>query len=223
MNPAEIVAQSLTNDKPTIDSALKGFISLVVARVYSVSDPNIKAISGGGGRDKSVVKTTQSHGEYEKCFFIKTKSPNQAALACARAFLGVINNFRIPEYQNQTAVSLEKDVVRILWNGFINSGDTNKRPSKILGRLSLTHVISEIEMDLLSIPVPGVDERESKSFMSEFVYLLSRANQRKDPNLLFEEKSKLEKDEDDSCLLWDEDGGCAELKRRKCKRESKAK
>jgi hypothetical protein len=231
LNPGEALAQSFTNDRPTIDSAVKSFMSLTAARIWSASDPNIRVVSGKG--KESIHKlirgeAEEGEAEEEKCFFIQSDSPKHAALNCARALLGAINQFRVPDSGNEEEgknddLRLEKEVVRILWNGLIESGAKDKKPSKLLGRLCLTHVIPWLENDLLLTKIPGVDDEEARIFMSEFIRLLRRANHRHDPLLSQDDRSKLDESDDDSCLLWDKDGGDAELSRRRQRRETKAR
>lgn len=225
LNPAEALAQSFTNDRPTIDSAIKSFMSLTAARIWSASDPNIRVVNGKV--KESALKLLRAEGDEEKCYFIRSDSPNHAALKCARALLGAINQFRVPDPGNEEEEKnderrMEKKVVRILWNGLIESGDKDKKPSKLLGRICLMHVIPWLESDLLSTKVPGVDDEEAKIFMSEFIRLLRRANHRHNAHLSQIDRSKLDESDDDSCLLWDKDGGSSELSRRRQRRETKA-
>ena len=226
LNPGEALAQSFTNDRPTIDSAVKSFMSLTAARIWSASNPNIRVVSGKG--KESIHKLIRGEAEEEKCFFIQSDSPKHAALKCSRALLGTINQFRVPdtgnvEEEKNDDLRMEKEVVRILWNGLIESGDKHKKPSKLLGRLCLTHVIPWLENDLLLTKIPGVDDEEARIFMSEFIRLLRRANHRHGALLSQDDRSKLDESDDDSCLLWDKDGGDAELSRRRQRRETKAR
>jgi hypothetical protein len=226
LNPAEALAESFTNDRPAIDSAVKSFMSLTAARIWSTSDPNVRVMMGEGNH--LMHKQIRGEGNEEKCFFVQSDSPKHAALKCARALLGKINQFRVPdsctmEEEKSEELKMEKEVVRILWNGLVESGDKDKKPSKLLGRMCLSHVIPWLENDLLSMTVPGVDDDEAKIFMKEFISLLRRANYRNDPHLSQDDRSKLNLLDDDSCLLWDKDCGNAELSRRRQRRETKAR
>lgn len=99
LNPAEALAQSFTNDRPSIDSAIKSFMSLTAARIWSASDPNIRVVNGKV--KESALKLLRAEGDEEKCYFIRSDSPNHAALKCARALLGAINQFRVPDPGNE--------------------------------------------------------------------------------------------------------------------------
>jgi len=226
LNPAEAFAQSLTCDRPTIDSAVKAFLSLTAARSLASSDPNNTLNNSNNISDKDKLKDVLLNNiPQEKCFFIKSKNPQQAALLCARQILKTINSFQIPEDNTAEEKSqdpldqnaMEIKVIRILWNGLIKSG---KKPSKILGRKSLEHVYPFILNDLKSSSINGVDPLEVTSFMEEFGMLLNAANKRRD-FLNKKELDKLNDSDDDSCLLWDVDGGRAELDRRKQRRMKK--
>ena len=224
LNPAEALAQSLTNDRPTIDSAIKAYMSLTAARNWSVSDPNIlKPGAAGEGSKDSLHRAIYSDQKQERCFFAKSKNATMAALLCARCILKKVNTYEVPEDCNSEEKDddkiLEFKVVRIMWNGLVNSG---KKPSMILGRQSLRHVYPLI-LEALQEEVPGsVDSDEARVFMKEFGRLLDDATKRRDLSLSKEQKETLNSQDDDSCLLWDNDGGNAELKRRRERREKNA-
>jgi len=227
LNPAEAFAQSLTCDRPTMDSAVKSFLSLTAARSLASSDPNNILLNNASIKntsDKDKLKNALLNNiAQEKCFFIKSKNPQQAALLCARQILKTINSFQIPDddekSQDPPDDALDIKVIRILWNGLIKSG---KKPSKLLGRKSLIHVYPFILNDLKSASINGVDPLEVTSFMSEFGMLLNAANKRRDVSLNKKELDKLNETDDDSCLLWDVDGGRVELDRRKHRRKKHA-
>lgn len=229
LNPAEALAQSLTCDKPTINSAVKSFLSLIIARNLSSSDPNNiydksitdrlqnTVLDNNIGND--ILQQEQAQDEKKrKCYFKKSKNPRQDALLCARLLLKTINNFEIPSIntnkEEEDTISeedaMEIKVIIMLWNGLIKSG--KNKPSMILGRKSLTHVYPLIINKLKATSVEGVDQDEVVSFMDEFGMLLDMAAERRCNAPI----------DDDSCLLWDIDGGIEELNRRKSRRMKNA-
>jgi len=219
MNPAEALAQSLTNDRPTIDSAIKSFMSLTAARNWSTSDPNIQAATRSEYVKDSLQNAICSEEHKERCFFVKSKNARMAALLCARSLLKKINSFHAPtenEEKDESKV-LEFEVVRILWNGLVDSG---KKPSMIVGKQALCHLYPLILESLIDEAPAGVDAEEARTFMEEFGRLLNGAMKRRDTSISKEEKEKMDSQDDDSCLLWDTDGGAAELKRRRDRREN---
>ena len=139
------------DDLPKIESAAKGYLSLVAARSAVASDVDVLSASASAA---AVVA---------QCTFAATaKTPsdaNRRALICTRALLSAINSTIIPSDSPSTDISedenkedkkertktrLKNDATQILWNGLVKSsqgstGDRAKqtKPSKVLGRLSL--------------------------------------------------------------------------------------
>lgn len=136
----------------------------------------------------------------------------------------------------------EFQVVRIVWNGLVQN---NKKPSMYLGRTSLIHVFPLIKESCFQLNDTSTDDKgdhihmfpnnvdlnEAQIFFDEFGELLTRAEKRK--NTILSSKAGEKKvgqtvqgdtivGDDDSCLLWDTDGGISELERRRKRRESKS-
>ena len=203
MNPAELLAQSLATDRPTIESAIKSFLSLSAARSIAQTQP------------KSPTKENISK-EITRCRF-SAEDPRISALKCARTMLRELDNFQLSPLEsvgeetkkNVTDENLEYEVVRTIWNGLIAS---EKKPSRFLGRISLLHVYPKIIEKIRNeeIHVDHVPKEEAMAFFEEFGVLLER----KEPG---------EDEDDDSALLWDNDRGAAELARRRDRREKSKK
>lgn len=127
MSPAEAMAKSLISERPTIDSAIKSYMSLCAARSMSASSPKsnskLNSMSSAASLLKDALATTvqnsnnnmiqsdfhskssndkddtkDKNGDEIKCFFTRGTNPNQAALLCARSLLKCINSFTVPEY-----------------------------------------------------------------------------------------------------------------------------
>ena len=144
-------AKSLVEDDimPKIDSAVKSYLSLVAARSATASEIDVVEVSSlkfmGGVKQ----------GERVKCTFLE--DANLSSLVCARALLGGINSTIVPDFDTVTArnddnqenvedsvdekAKLQQSVIRILWNGVVQSTNTqekkNLKPSKVFGRDSL--------------------------------------------------------------------------------------
>ena len=199
MNPAEALGQSLMNDNPKIDSALKQFVSIIAARGWTAP-----------GDDRSAPN------EQARAGFV--------AMRCAGTLSKKINSYRIPtgshdndsrdEEKDESKV-LELEVVRIVWNGLADKG---KKPSMFLGRQSLRHVYPSIFAELNGNAPKNVEPEQFLAFLEEFGRLLDRATNRK----LVEENKALHEEDDDSRLLWDADSGQAELSRRRERRKKNA-
>lgn len=241
LSPAEALAKSLTSDRPTIDSALKSYMSLCIARSMSATDPN-------NGNNLTTYGSIANYSK--KCFFQKG-NPQKDALLCARSLLKAMNSFTVPE-RNTSETSpgldanekkeleneaeeeeeeemLEYDVVRIVWNGLIKNG---KKPSLIMGRASLLHVYPLLteacfqncddgDDSSVNLYPNDVDIEEAQAFVHEFGNLLISAGRRKNLSLSSNTCSMSDQD-DDSCLIWDADGGKTELERRRKRREYKS-
>jgi len=223
-NPAEVFAQSLTNDRPTIDSAVKSFMALASARGAS---SNLANTSTPIDQIKNALGSTTKTGK-EQCFFANSRNGKMASLLCARSILKKVNSFHIPDNSKgeagdvieDEAKEIEFQVIRILWNGLVKNG---KKPSMILGRHSLCQIYPILLQTLMDDIPGGVDVEEGQKFMVEFGRLLEDGMKRRDLSIAAKERETLNQYDDDSCLLWDTDGGKEELQRRRDRREMKAK
>lgn len=229
--PSEALAQSFINDQPKIDSAVKSYMSLCVARSLVASDsdlppPNSNEDSRNVHQEEHYLGDDFRSTVRKRCIFAKSKNPKQAALLCARELLKAINApcsiKRSAKVDIQKDDSLlEKEVVRILWDGLLKSG---QKPSKCLGRKALSYVSPSVLKSLCEtfsteehvkaaeLKSKGVDLGEVKIFFNEFGHLLF---EKEELNIISESDS-------DTCLLWDTDGGKAELDRRRSRREKSA-
>jgi hypothetical protein len=219
-NPAEAFAQSLTNDRPTIDSAVKSYMSLTSARgAFS----HLPTTSSAMDQIHNALGSSAKTGRKEQCFFVKSKNGKMASLFCARTILKKINSFQIPEAPDASkdeAKEIEFHVIRILWNGLVKNG---QKPSMILGRHSLSQIYPIILQALIDDIPDGVDDEEGQTFMEEFGNLLIDGMKQKNSSIPANEREKLNQGDNDSCLLWDIDGGKEELQRRRDKRKKKSK
>lgn len=112
----DVVAQKLAQDRPTIDAAVKSFMSLVAARSLTAAYSN------------------------------RWKGTSQDALACARTMLHAINTFKFTSLDTTTtgtilAKGVEQTTVALVWNGLV---DSDQKPSRFLGRLALIQCWNDI-------------------------------------------------------------------------------
>eukprot|EP00978_Attheya_sp_CCMP212_P001638 scaffold3335_cov43-Attheya_sp.AAC.4 len=174
MNPAEALAQTLANDRPTIESAIKSFMSLVAARsLTSTKSDRIQSDSSSTSAAHHDDNNDDARKE-ERCVFRSGRDANKEALLCARALLQATNQFQIPQDDDQdipshstaTAettseeeeeVRLERQVVGLVWNGLISS---DKKPAKFLGRRSLQYVYPAILQQLLLVRAANDNDDE---------------------------------------------------------------
>ena len=249
-------AQSLIeDDHPKIDSAVKSYLSLVAARSCTMSEIDVLEVSSS-----KLMTSENDNGikiERAKCIFME--EANRSSLACARALLLGMNSTIIPEVvsnqsqKNQSQEEeLKQNVIRILWNGLIQSSSGNqqekkkRKPSKLLGR------------EVLIVTYPYVQERfrrgvaqarketdvDSTKTNNTHLKLYSLSNEQLPPipppanvdlhqwemyyhefgQLLSQacDTTKQQDGEDDSQLLWSADGGKRELKERRERRERRA-
>ena len=224
MSPSEALGQSFISEQPKIDSAVKSYMSLCAARSLVASDSDaplprsnesFKTIEEGTIGDDISITTV-----HIPCIFTKSKNPRQASLLCARELLKAINAPCPIQSIDKVALQedaslLEKEVVRIVWDGLLKS---SQKPSKCFGRKALSFAFPSILKNLCDtekmteIESKGVDSGEAKLFFNEFGYLLFEK----------ERSNAASESDSDACLLWDEDGGRAELDRRRKRREESA-
>ena len=217
------MTQSLAQDRPTIDTAVKSFISLVCARSLTASaTDDDKRSSENGGAMKGIINTTAHSG---------ASTTQQQALQVARAILQSINAFTFPihktvalsmaEKPGTTAEKrqelLEVSIVAQLWNGLIES---NKKPSKFLGRRALNHAWKDLDIKSKLPPVEsdvGTDEKLVAQAKRQLEWL------EEFERYLFHENDGYSANEDnDAALIWDADGGEKELARRRQGRQDAA-
>jgi hypothetical protein len=218
------LTSQLLNDRPTIDAAVKNFLSLVVARSMTASATDDAA----GGRQSS-SSAVAAHPD-------NTPSTVQhEVLQLARAILKSVNAYRFPihdvvamtkaEHPQTTEAQrleyLQSSLVARLWNNMVESTD-QKSPSKHLGRRSLQQAwprLSISEHLLKTQPQDrdtGAIQERQLEWLNEFERLLF-ANVRKGGC------DECKDVDDDSALIWSQDKGASELAKRRHRRQEAAK
>jgi hypothetical protein len=199
LSKEELVAQQLAQDRPTIDAAVKSFLSLVTTRSLNAT----------------VHRVASSHDASSS----KGGSSSHHALACARTLLHSINSYTFPDAANhptdshaqtglgeqkRDAVVVERDTVAQVWNGLLES---QQKPSRFLGRLALMHGWNAILVDMVH---PAESYDESVLFSEEFGRLLRTFSSDVIPT-----------EDSDAHLLWDSNPE-QELERRRARRRKRA-
>jgi len=232
------MTEAIARDRPTIDAAVKSFISMVCARSMSASATDATAhdkVMMGiiPSMDKSTISDKKetssddkgSSSDEDKKDKPKGPSTQQQVLEVARSILKAVNSHNFP-VQDTVAYSmaekpgtteekkeelLELSVVSRLWNGLVQS---EQKPSKFLGRRALKLAWKQMDIEAT---LPSKDEETAerqKEWLKQF------------ETLLFATAQPLPSDtavDDDSALLWAADGGAAELAKRRQRRLDAAK
>lgn len=223
------LTNELANDRPTIDAAVKSFISLVSARSLTAASTDATTTSVLLG----IVNNSNSNSD--KSFDNSSQSVQQQILHCARTILKTANSFQFSLQDTVAATmaenpSLSEDkkqqlielgVTARLWNGLVQS---QQKPSRFLGRRALklawskmnvsTTVVAPFEEDENDVAAVATRERQLQ-WLNEFETLLLR-----EPQPLPVDSHA---EDDDSALLWSPDKGAEELAKRRQRRQDAAK
>jgi hypothetical protein len=215
------LTSELANDRPTIDTAVKSFVSLVSARSLTASDTDATTTSVLLG----IVNNSQSGSD------VLASSTQQQILQLARIILKAVNSFQFSLQDTVAATMAEKPnfpdekkqqlvelgVTARLWNGLVQS---EQKPSRFLGRRALklawpkmnmsSKLPQEAEVDEVAV---AIRERQLQ-WLQEFETLLLR-----DAPIL---PANSQEEDDDSALLWSPDKGAAELAKRRQRRQKAA-
>lgn len=198
------IAQSLAQDRPTIDAAIKTFMIWVVAR-------SLTASATDGDKMDDVITPAPKEAPQAQL-----KATNAEALSYARTLLQAINKFQFNT--NAKSTSNVAAVTSQLWNGLVES---NQKPARFLGRIALRHAWDGI-VAALPVPTGTTASKKEALFISEFGQLMkdykptksSKGDDSKD------EKLFLKEEDSNAALIWDEPG--AELERRRQRRQYRA-
>jgi hypothetical protein len=224
------LTNELANDRPTIDAAVKSFVSLVAARSMTAAATEATATSVLMG----IVGGTDAGSD---ATIINPQSTQQQVLQVARVILKTVNAFQFSLQDTCASTMAEKPslseekkmqmvelgVVARLWNGLVQS---EQKPSRFLGRraLRLAWPNMKVAANLPSLPADSEEEDMNKAaaiarerqlqWLKEFEALLFR-----DPKAL---PANTMDEDDDSALLWSADKGAAELAKRRQRRQDAA-
>ena len=218
------ISAAMANDRPTIEAAVKAFLSLVCARGMTASmtdqDKQSRVLLGviSSVSAPTTPNTTTSAPQQQ----------NQQALEVARVILRACNAHQFPihktvasEMLNKPGLTPEKkesilelSVVARLWNGLIQS---KQKPTRFLGRKALRHAWSDLDVASKLSPPKDDDESSKASYAHQLAWIRE-----------FEEYLHPTKNPDpesvdnDAALIWDSDGGESELARRRERRKAAA-
>jgi hypothetical protein len=223
------MTQSLAQNRPTMDAAVKSFISLVCARslTASASDAVINS-NVQSPRIMGIVPMYQGTATAAvpppSASTISTAAPQvsvqQQALQVARDILKAINAYKFPIHHTvanslgqKTGTSQEKQeellelsITAQLWNGLV---DSKQKPSRFLGRRALRHAYKNLDIQL-EVHTDAFAAQQQQQWLHEF------------EQFVFHIHDDASTQNDDSALLWDADGGQMELARRRERRQASA-
>ncbi|KAG7338102.1 hypothetical protein IV203_016969 [Nitzschia inconspicua] len=192
----EKLTSELANDRPTIDAAVKSFVSLVSARslTATATDATTTSVLLGIVNNSANNESTNTH----------PATTQQQILQLARAILKAVNSFQFSLQDTMAATMAEKP---------------KQKPSRFLGRRALKLAWLTIDIASSSLPpAQGVEKpvdvaiRERQlQWLQEFETLLFRDVQKLPANI--------QEEDDDSALLWSPDKGAAELSKRRQRRK----
>ena len=219
------ISAELANDRPTIDAAVKSFLSLVCARsmTASMTDQStqsrvlIGAVSMGDD-DGATSNGSNTIGRDQK--------QQKALLQVARAILKSCNSYEFPihktvagDLREKSGLSAEKkesllelSVVARLWNGLVQS---DRKPTRFLGRKALCHVWPDLDVAYQLYKPKEEDDEAANSIYNQQVAWIEEFGQ-----LLFTVPTPNSVEDNDAALLWESDGGQAELARRRQRRQT---
>jgi hypothetical protein len=232
------ITQSLAQNRPTIDAAVKSFISLICARAITAS-----------ATDDADVATPRKKAElFHNGVLIgllpdnsSSPSPNgqtvqQQVLQVARAMLQAMNVYTFPVHctvassmggkpgtdDEKKKELLELSIAAQLWNGLVQS---DQKPPRFLGRRALKHAWkNNLKEDIDSKLQAQAQQQEQEQTPEEQQVIQQRQKDwlQQFESLLFHVQDPSSEQNDDSELIWNVDGGKMELAKRRERRQSAA-
>lgn len=241
------LTREFAQDRPTIDAAVKTFISLVCARsmTASATDQQLATSSNSNGAtmmgiiDASSLSQTDdsSSGNTVRMKLpvsttTTTTTQQQQVLQVARAILKTLNSYTFPIHDtvmstmadNKPGLSedrkkelVERSVVSRLWNALKES---DQKPSRFLGKKALKVVWKNLDVVSNLLPSSNtvtVEEETALVHQQQLEWL------QEFERLLFQTplpnpQPPSNEIDDDSALIWGIDGGQEELSRRRQRR-----
>lgn len=222
------MTQSLAQNRPTMDAAVKSFISLVCARSLTASASD--AVINSHGQAPQILgivpmyQGTAAAAAPPSASTISTAAPQisvqQQALQVARDILKAINSYEFPIHhtvasslgqksgtsKDKQTELLELSITAQLWNGLV---DSKQKPSRFLGRRALRHAWKNLDIHL-EVHTDAFAAQQQQQWLDEFERLVFHVHDDASPQ------------DDDSALVWDADGGQMELARRRERRQAGA-
>lgn len=238
------ISAELAQDRPTIDTAVKSFLSLICARGMTASSVMVTHVDGAGD-DRTDLQSSSKNKNHS----IVPQPTNAQALQVARLILQSCNQYRFPIHKTVVHVMgenpnmtedkkmelLELSVVARLWNGLMES---NQKPTRFLGRNALIHAWHDMQITMAvphNHPVQPSSQESSDPELTTIDASDHHQVQQQQQLALIQEFERYlfyshpstedgkENDHDnDAALIWDADGGQAELNRRRLRRQSAA-
>jgi hypothetical protein len=232
------ITEELAKDRPTIDGAVKSFVSLFTARSMSESASDkvhpttvlglvpehsgtITVPTTAIATAPSTATTTTTHSaSADHNSSDDAKSTLQDSLAVARAIVKAVNAHKFPlqhvhanTYTSKPNLSEEKRLqyVQLSVVARLWNGliDSEQKPSRFLGRKALRYAWKDMDISLPQENDDSSKERQ-QSMLQQF------------ETLLFHHHDEASGLDDDSALIWASDGGQHELAKRQQRRKQGA-
>ena len=224
VNP-EKLAQELAQDRPTIDAAVKSFMSFVAAKALTATTTSNQSAKRSDNDTAAGSVGTSQDGNITELFG-DSPNPQQETLRCARVLLKAINGFYFPATGIE---SPELAVVAQIWNGLLVS---QQKPSRFVGRKALLYAwesgLEQEALDAAAAVDGGAVTAATKTSGSNDSKSSSGATER--CRIFLVEFGRLMKDfqpgqvpteDSDASLIWE--AGGVELERRRKRRTERAK
>jgi hypothetical protein len=202
----QVIRDALTKDVPVMDAAIKAFASYLVAGTVS------------GNSNTESLKKDHDHDHHKWSLTdvlmlsrMLSKHINQHTCSCAmtmedlkKAATSEASHKKKADDADDDDLVLISEVTAQVWNELIASG---QKPTKSLGKMALTVIWDDLDVkkSLLQRESDYADWNEKVGrYVDQF------------KNLLYAENTS------DAHLIWDADGGKAELARRATARKDRA-
>jgi hypothetical protein len=226
------MTQSLAQNRPTIDAAVKSFISLICARTITASATDDAAATSlqkqaGETTDRILIGLVPANGS----------SPNgqtvqQQVLQVARTILQAMNVYTFPVHctvassmggklgtnAEKKKELLELSIAAQLWNGLVQS---NQKPPRYLGRRALKHAWKNNLKEDIDCKLQA-QQQEQSSEKQQAILQRQKYWLQEFERLLFHVPNPSLEQDDDSALIWNADGGKMELAKRRERRQAAA-
>jgi hypothetical protein len=213
------MTQALAQDRPTMEAAVKSFMSLMCAR-------SLTAMA-----DTAVPQPNHTQPQVLQVARAILQSINSYSFAI-HATVATTKSAKPGTSAEKKQELLELETVAQLWNGLVHS---NQKPSRFLGRralklawkMDLNLTVQEklkhawkMDLEEKKMPATGSEDDESVrerqlEWLQEFERLLFFDD-------TYESSKDEHEDDNDAALIWDADGGASELAKRRQRRKAAA-
>jgi len=204
--------ETLRNEQPKIDSAIKSFASLLAAGAAAAANhTNDKQSQPSFAWNLTDVLTVSRK-------FSRHINQHVVSIGSSSCIVSSSHKAKKKQQESSPVSIVEKEATAQVWNELVA---TQQKPTKLLGRTALRAVWDDLDLPhALLLPQEAEDNETNiewnakvQSYFEEFHQLLLLPADVKDDA----------GNSNDARLLWDVDRGAAELERRAAERQKRAK